>query len=177
MARSILFPLLAVMLSACFPAGEPAEAKMGTGPAETARVQELARTPDSLRAFLSGTTVKQAAAGGTRIEHLASDGSSHLWQSGQTAIVPGRWSVRQATGGAQVCIQRTGQGPDCAPANDYLLGLGEIVDGDPLRLSQGLPFILPEGGDLSISFAMMKAGFGPLQTPNKAIAPRYPDLG
>ena len=177
MFRLLLLSGLAITLSACLPAGKSAEARMGPPADEAAPAPDLARAVEQVRAFLANTTTRMPHPSGPRIEHLAGDGRSYLWAADRGSILTGQWSVRTSPAGAEICIDRAGQGQTCQSASTYLLGLAEVVTGDPLRLTQGMPFPLPVGGDLTISFAMMKAGFGPLQTPNKAIAPRYPNLG
>ena len=56
----------------------------------------------------------------------------------------------------------------------YLLNRDEIVDGDPLNLVAGVPFVMPRNTNISIAQAMSRAGRGQLREPNKAMAPQYP---
>lgn len=137
-------------------------------------------------AFAGRTTKNWSRWHGTQIEYLAADGRSYLWYPGNHVIVPGYWKTKKDwAGNTQICglyggdtynpvTGERGGNWECYFAYDYLIEHEELVQGDPLRLKQQVPFVMPKKIDMSISQAMEKAGFGPLKTPNLAIDPRSP---
>jgi hypothetical protein len=134
------------------------------------RLRSIASTPESMRGFLSGSTVRTYNnLHGSQIETLLQDGRTFLWYPGNNSLVPGQWTTRSAGTRTQMCFRygansynpvtnTAGGNWECGPARLYLLGAEEVVSGDPLLLStRGLPFVL-ERENLSISQAMQRIG-------------------
>ena len=149
-------------------------------PQETAALTRIAKTPESTRDFLAGTTVKGFDnLHGTQIEYLGRNGLASLWYPGNFGAVPSRWTTRLDGGVTKVCFKYptrsynpvTGEGGgywECRPAVEYLYLSDEIRSGDPFRLASGrVPFILPKDKDLSIAMAMKQSGSSRPVGPNK----------
>jgi len=185
MFRSTVLLGIVLLFSACSPADDFTQQKIAARRAAAEQTHEMAKTPPAVQQFLSNTTTKVWNAHGTQIEYLAADGQTFLWYPGNVAPVKGRWKLQMTRYGLEMCFlygensrnpitgQNGGQW-ECDMAAYYLLNRDEIVDGDPLKLAQGVPFVMPRSTNISIAQAMTKAGRGQLRQSNKAMAPQYP---
>ena len=185
MFRSAAVLGIALLLAACAPADDFTRQKIAARRAAAEQTHEMARSPETVQKFLSDTTAKVWNAHGTQIEYLAANGETFLWYPGNAAAVEGRWKLQMTRYGLEMCFlygknsrnplagQQGGQW-ECDMAAYYLLNRDEIVDGDPLRLARGLPFVMPSGANISIAQAMSRAGLGQLRASNKAMAPQVP---
>ena len=133
--------------------------KMAAAPGEDrARLSTLASSTQTLTPLLSNSTARSYDIfHGSQVEYLAADGTTQLWYPGNRGLVAGRWQLRQTPRRIEVCFAygpntynpatgSSGGDWECSPARIYLLGLEELVPGDPLALRSGkLPFVLPKG--------------------------------
>lgn len=176
---------IVLLFSACSPADDFRQQKIAARRAAAEQTHEMAKNPVAVQQFLSNTTTKVWNAHGTQIEYLAADGQTFLWYPDNVAVVKGRWKLQMARYGLEMCFlygenslnPLTGQNGgqwECDMAAYYLLNRDEIVDGDPLNLVAGVPFVMPRNTNISIAQAMSRAGRGQLREPNKAMAPQYP---
>ena len=171
-------------LSAC--ANDFTQEKITARRAAAAQVHKMTETPSVVQSFLSDTTTKVWNAHGTQIEYLAANGRTILWYPGNVSGVSGRWRLQMASYGLEMCFlygeggynpvtgQRGGSW-ECDMAAYYILNRDEIVSGDPLRLSQQIPYTLPAAVNISLDQAMQNAGLGLLGIENRAPAPQYPN--
>ena len=179
----LAFLSASMFLSAC--ANDFTQEKITARRAAAAQVHKMAETPSVVQNFLSDTTTKVWNAHGTQIEYLAANGRTILWYPGNVSGVSGRWKLQMASYGLEMCFLygegsfnpvtgQKGGSWECDMAAYYILNRDEIVSGDPLHLSQQIPYTLPAAGNISLDQAMQNAGLGSLRIKNRAPAPQYP---
>lgn len=151
MRIAILFPILAVLLSACLSPEERAQDQ---------KVLSLQQTPEILKSTLAdGTVVSRDPNSfieehGTKVEYHAADGRSFLWYPGNRSVVVGQWDVRaDQNGRILLCYkygnntynpvtQRRGGQWNCSRSD---LQVSELLIGNPFGLKAGpVPKIIPD---------------------------------
>ncbi|MGC4024338.1 MAG: hypothetical protein QM744_03815 [Mesorhizobium sp.] len=179
------FVVLPFILSGCLAVDDFTREKIEARRAAAEQTLEMTKSLDKTQIFLANTTTKVWNVHGTQIEYLSPDGSTYLWYPGNAAVLPGRWKLQKQYYGSEICFlygsytynpvtRQTGGNWECDIAAYYLLDRDEIVDGDPLKLSKRIPYVLPANKNISIAEAMKNAGNRFTPARNKAMAPQYP---
>ena len=184
MSKTLLVSLVLFGTLACTPI-DPS--RFGIGPSDSAtttRLNEIARTPDTLSEFFGGTTSKfYNPEFGTQIEYLAPDGTAYVANSAIEGVATGDWLTAESPflgAPADICLRYEadvfeitgplGEGLQCRPGRLYAYVKDEVVRGDPLGLSSGdvaMSDILLSGDDVSLAEAFRALGKGRFRASNR----------
>ncbi|MEM6638251.1 MAG: hypothetical protein AAF667_20475 [Pseudomonadota bacterium] len=161
--------------------GCTAEMIVGAVPAtqeEIAEMEPYLASEEALRGFLAGHTRKTYDRfHGTQIEYFDTDGRAYLWYPGNGLAVPSFWKTEShwktaanPMGESELCFlySRQAYNPvtrefgglwECMKGETALYLTDEVVAGDVFNLkSSFLPYVLPEGTDVSIRAALQQSG-------------------